>query len=545
MSSTTDELEERIAELEQEYETDHEIGQQNINPLGLDLHNPVFVISAGLILLFVVGSLLMPEAANNALGSTRAWIGLTFDWLFLSSANLFVLAALLLIVLPIGSIRIGGEDAKPSFSLVSWFSMLFAAGMGIGLMFWAVAEPVAYYTDWWGTPLGIEAGSEASRGASLGATMYHWGLHPWAIYAVVGLSLAFFTYNKGLPLTVRSAFYPLLGERIWGPIGHLIDVLAVLATMFGLATSLGLGAQQAAAGISFMFGIDGGLTTQLAIIIGVTVVALISISRGLRGGVRVLSNINLAMAMVFLLFVMLAGGFIAFLNTTGQTLSSYAQYMLPLSNPVGREDSVFYHDWTIFFWAWWISWSPFVGMFIARVSKGRTVRQFVTAVLLVPTGVTVLWMSALGGQGLNQVRDGVGGLADGLGASELALFQMLDALPLTSITATVAIILVLVFFVTSSDSGSLVIDSITSGGKTDAPQAQRLFWATIEGLIAAVLLAVGGAAALQALQAASVSAGLPFVIVLLFMTVSLYKGLYHERSLLKLNQAVAEEAQSN
>ncbi|SIT69107.1 betaine/carnitine transporter, BCCT family [Ectothiorhodosinus mongolicus] len=545
MSSTTDELEEKIAELEQEYETDHEIGEQNINPLGLDLHNPVFVISAGLILLFVVGSLLMPEAANNALGSTRSWIGLTFDWLFLSSANLFVLAALLLIVLPIGSIRIGGEDAKPSFGVLSWFSMLFAAGMGIGLMFWAVAEPVAYYTDWWGTPLGIEAGSEASRGASLGATMYHWGLHPWSIYAVVGLSLAFFTYNKGLPLTVRSAFYPLLGERIWGPIGHVIDVLAVLATMFGLATSLGLGAQQAAAGMSFMFGVDGGLTTQLAIIVGITIVALISISRGLHGGVRVLSNINLGMAMVFLLFVMLAGGFIAFLNTTGETLASYAQYMLPLSNPVGREDSVFYHDWTIFFWAWWISWSPFVGMFIARVSKGRTVRQFVTAVLLVPTGVTVLWMSALGGQGLNQVRDGVGGLADGLGASELALFQMLDALPLTSISATVAIILVLVFFVTSSDSGSLVIDSITSGGKTDSPQAQRLFWATFEGLIAAVLLAVGGAAALQALQAASVSAGLPFVIVLLFMTVSLYKGLYHERSLLKLNQAVADEAQSN
>ena len=542
MNNDVKEIKKEIEKLEEVYQTEHEIGDQNINPLGLDLHNPVFVVSALLIIIFVIGSLLFPEVSNNALTSTRVWIGETFDWLFLSAGTFFVLFCLLLILLPVGKIRIGGEDAKPDFSVISWFSMLFAAGMGIGLMFWAVAEPVGYFTEWFGTPLNIEGGTEEAKAAALGATMYHWGLHPWAVYAVVGLSLAFFTYNKGLPLTIRSAFYPILGERIWGPFGHVIDTLAVLATMFGLATSLGLGAQQAASGLEFLFGIDPGLNTQVAIIIGVTIVALLSIQRGIHGGVKVLSNINLTLAAVLLLFVMVAGGLIAFITNAGTTVSAYAQYILPLSNPVGREDDVFYHSWTIFFWAWWISWSPFVGMFIARVSRGRTVRQFVTAVLLVPTLVTVVWMSAFGGTGVDQAWAGVGALAAGISDSSLALFQMLDNLPFTAITSFLAIVLVLVFFITSSDSGSLVIDSITSGGKTDAPQSQRLFWATFEGIVAGVLLAVGGAAALQALQAGAVSTGLPFLIVLLVMSVSLTMGLFHELKLMKLAKAAEAQA---
>jgi len=539
MSNEIKEIEKEIEKLEEVYETEHEIGEQNINPLGLDLHNPVFVVSALLILLFVLGSLVFPEQASDALTDARVWIGESFHWLFLSAGNIFVLFCLLLILLPVGKIRIGGEDAKPDFSVISWFSMLFAAGMGIGLMFWSVAEPVGYFTEWFGTPLDIAGGTEESRQAALGATMYHWGLHPWAIYAVVGLSLAFFTYNKGLPLTVRSAFYPLLGERVWGPFGHVIDTLAVLATMFGLATSLGFGAQQAAGGLEFLFGIDGGLQTQVAIIIVVTIVALLSVMRGIHGGVRVLSNINLIFAALLLLFVMIAGGLLAFLANAGTTIAGYVQYMLPLSNPVGREDETFYHGWTIFFWAWWISWSPFVGMFIARVSRGRTVRQFVTAVLLVPTVVTVVWMSAFGGAGVDQAREGIGALADGISDSSLALFQMLEHLPFTAITSFLAIALVLVFFITSSDSGSLVIDSITSGGKTDAPQSQRLFWATFEGLVAGVLLAIGGAAALTAMQAGAVSTGLPFVLVLLAMCVSLMMGLFHELRLMKLAKAAA------
>ncbi len=524
-----------VEEIEDLYDTDYEIGQDNITAMGVDLHNPVFPASAGLILLFVILSLIFPDQSNEILNNARVWVGETFDWLFLSAGNIFVLFCLALIILPVGKIRIGGEQATPDFSFPSWLAMLFAAGMGIGLMFWAVAEPVGYFTEWFGTPLNVDGGDAT---ASLGATMYHWGLHPWAIYGVVALSLAFFTYNKGLPLTIRSTFYPLLGDRVWGPFGHTIDTLAVIATLFGLATSLGLGAQQAAGGMSFLFGIDSGLTTQITIIAGVTAVALISVLRGIHGGVRVLSNINMIAAFVLLGFVMVAGGLIAFVQSTGTTLGGYFQYFLPLSNPIGREDDTFYHSWTIFFWAWWISWSPFVGMFIARVSRGRTVREFMTAVLIVPTVVTILWMSAFGGNGINQVVEGVGALAaEGITDSALALFQMLQNLPFTQITSFLAICLVLIFFITSSDSGSLVLDSITAGGKTDAPTFQRVFWVAIEGVIAAVLLAVGGDAALNALQAGAVSTGLPFVIVLLAMCVSLAIGLRHELLLLRYGHA--------
>ena len=517
-----------IEELEKVYETDYQIGQDNIRWLGLDLHNSVFLVSATLILLFVLFSLIAPEVANKNLTATRVWIGENFAWLFLSAGNVFVLFCLSLIFLPYGKIRIGGEGAKPDFSLPSWFAMLFAAGMGIGLMFWSVAEPVGYFTDWGGTPLNI--GSDDAK-VALGATMYHWGLHPWAIYGVVAVALAFFAYNKGLPLTIRSTFYSLLGDRVWGPIGHVIDILAVLATLFGLATSLGIGAQQAAGGMGFLFGISSGLATQIVIISCVTTIALISVLRGIHGGIRVLSNINMVLAMVLLLFVIIAGGLVAFFANFGTTVAGYAQYMLPLSNPVGREDHAFYHGWTIFFWAWWISWSPFVGMFIARVSRGRTVREFLTAVLIVPVVVSTIWMSAFGGSGIDQVKDQVGQLAEGIGEYHLALFQMLENLPFATITSALAVILVLVFFITSSDSGSLVIDSITSGGKTDAPIIQRMFWVIIQGLIAAILLVIGGEAALEAIQAGAVSTGLPFTIVLLLICVSLFKGLAHEKRL--------------
>ncbi|MGM0633674.1 MAG: BCCT family transporter, partial [Pseudomonadota bacterium] len=370
------------------------------------------------------------------------------------------------------------------------------------------------------------------------------GLHPWAIYGVVALSLAFFTYNKGLPLTIRSTFYPLLGERVWGRMGDVIDTVAVLATIFGLATSLGLGAQQAAGGLSFLFNISGGLLTQVLIIISVTGLALISVVRGIDGGVKLLSNINMVFAFLLLFFVILASSLTAFLGNVGTTIAGYAENILPLSNPVGRTDETFYHNWTIFFWAWWISWSPFVGMFIARVSRGRTVRQFLTAVLIVPTVVTIIWMSAFGGSGIDQAADGVGALAEGITDESLALFQMLTELPLSGITSFLGICLVLVFFVTSSDSGSLVIDSITAGGKTTAPVTQRVFWASTQGVIAAVLLTVGGSAALQALQAAAVSTGLPFTLVLLAMCVSLARGLHHERILLQLNEVLEPQSEA-
>lgn len=517
------------------YETEHEVGDHNVEIMGMDLHNPVFFFSSLLIALFVTLTLVFPESAKQTFDATKSWSIDNFDWLFMTGGNLFVIFCLALIVLPLGKIRLGGIDAKADFSVMSWFAMLFAAGMGIGLMFWSVAEPVGYFTNWYGTPLNTPGGTPEAARMAMGATMFHWGLHPWAIYAVVGLSLAFFTFNCNMPLTIRSTFFPLLGERAWGWAGNVIDTLAVLATIFGLATSLGFGAQQAAGGLNFLFDVPNTIGTQIAIIFAVTIVAIFSVVRGLEGGVKILSNINMSLALTLMLFVIFTGSTTLIINGVGRTLISYAENIIPLSNWVGREDKTFYHGWTVFYWAWWISWSPFVGMFIARISRGRTVREFILAVLLVPTLVTTVWMATFGGMGLEQVQNGVGQLAQGIGDSSLALFQMLENLPLSRVTSFLAIVLVLVFFITSSDSGSLVIDSITAGGKIDVPVVQRIFWATMEGVIAAVLLFGGGADALGALQAAAITVGLPFTIVLIIMCFSLFLGLRKEYKMLYQN----------
>jgi BCCT family betaine/carnitine transporter len=511
------------------YETDYRIGQDNIRTWGMDLHNPVFVISALLVLIFVIGTVMFPAGAKEAFDSSKAWSIDNFDWFFLVAGNIFVLFCLTLIFLPVGKIRLGGVDARPEFSNLSWFAMLFSAGMGIGLMFWSVAEPAAYYTDWWGTPLNAAKHTAAGAELAMGATMFHWGLHPWAIYAVVALSLAFFTYNKGLPLTIRSAFFPLIGDRVWGWFGHVIDTVAVMATIFGLATSLGFGAQQAAGGLKYLFDIPNTINVQIAIIIVVTAVAIVSVVRGLDGGVKLLSNLNMVLALILLSFVILVGQGFGIFAGIFDTTAAYVKNLMPLSNWIDREDEKFYHSWTVFYWAWWISWSPFVGMFIARISKGRTVREFLTAVLLIPTLVTIVWMTAFGGTGLGQIGAGVGELAKGISDVSLALFQMLENMPMSTVTSFIGIVLVLVFFVTSSDSGSLVIDSITAGGKLNAPMPQRVFWATMEGLIAGALLFGGGADALGALQAAAITVGLPFAAVLLAMCISLYVGLKHEQ----------------
>ncbi len=515
------------------FTTEHTVGQHNIQKWGFDIHNPVFIVSALLILCFVAGTLLYPLTAKQVFDTSKAWSITHFDWLFMLSANIMVLFCLALMILPLGQLRLGGDQAKPEFSLLSWFSMLFAAGMGIGLMFWSVAEPVAYYTEWYGSPFNVASHTQEAASMAMGATLFHWGLHPWAIYAVVGLSLAYMAHSCDLPLTLRSTFYPILGDSIWGASGHIIDVVAVLATIFGLATSLGFGAQQAASGLYFLFEIPNTITTQIVIIFSVTGVAILSVIRGLDGGVKLLSNFNMGLAVLLLFFVFILGATSLIINGMGSTLLTYIENIIPLSNWVNREDKDFFHGWTVFYWAWWISWSPFVGMFIARISKGRTVRQFVAAVLLVPTIITLIWMAVFGGTGLNQAQDKIGQLANGITDSSLALFQMLENLPFTQITSFVAIVLVLVFFITSSDSGSLVIDSITAGGKLDAPVPQRIFWATTEGVIAAALLYGGGGDALGALQAAAITVGLPFTIVLLVMCLSLYMGLHAEWKQLK------------
>lgn len=506
----------------------YKIGQDNLQKFGLDIHNPVFAISALLILIFVIGTLVSPTNAKEILDTAKWWSINNFDWLFMLSGNFFVIFCLILIILPVGKIRLGGKEAKPEFTNFAWFSMLFAAGMGIGLMYWSVAEPVAYYTGWWHTPLDVIKNTPEAKELAMGATMFHWGLHPWAIYAVVGLSLAFFSYSKNLPLTMRSAFYPILKERVWGWPGHIIDLLAVFATIFGLATSLGLGAQQVSSGLKFLFGIDNGVNTQILIIIGITIFALISVLRGLEGGVKILSKFNILLALFLVLFIIIVGPTLNIITGVGTTLSNYASNIIDLSGFIGREDSEWFHGWTVFYWAWWIAWSPFVGMFIARVSKGRTVREFIIAVLVIPTIVTSIWMSTFGLTALDQVIGNVGALKDGLTDKSLAMFQMLESLPFSTITSGIAIFLVIVFFVTSSDSGSLVIDSITAGGKIDAPAKQRAFWAILEGLVAIALLYVGGSEALSALQAGSITTALPFTFILLAMCYSLYIGLNSE-----------------
>ncbi len=522
-------------------ETEYEIGQDNltprIGPFELDIHNPVFLISGLTIVGFVFLTLAFQQSVGPLFGDLRAWLTSTFDWFFLLAGNVFVLLCLFLIVSPYGKVRIGGRDATPDYSYSGWFAMLFAAGMGIGLMFYGVSEPISHYTsslggtvveggvrtDW--APLGAAAGdpAEAHR-LGMAATIFHWGLHPWAIYAVVALSLALFSYNKGLPLTIRSAFYPIFGERIWGWIGHIIDILAVFATLFGLATSLGIGARQANAGFNFLFGLPVSNTSMVVLICAITGLALLSVVAGLDAGVKRLSEINMVLAALLLLFIVLVGPTIAILTGFFSNLVAYAEYLPALSNPFGRTDANFSQGWTSFYWAWWISWSPFVGMFIARVSRGRTVREFIVCVLLIPSLVSVFWMTAFGGTAIHQIVDqGYTAVQDA--ALELKLFQMLAFLPLTEITSFLGIALVIVFFVTSSDSGSLVIDTITAGGKVNAPVSQRVFWASFEGLVAIALLLGGG---LTALQAMAVSTGFPFAIVLLLAAYATVKGLASE-----------------
>ncbi|WP_273994535.1 BCCT family transporter [Vibrio parahaemolyticus] len=522
-------------------DTDYQIGQDNValkvGPFGLDIHNRVFAISGMAIVLFVVATLTFRQQVEPFFAGLRAWLVSNLDWFFLASGNVFVIVCLVLIVTPLGRVRIGGTEATPDYSYAGWLAMLFAAGMGIGLVFFGVSEPMSHFssalggvniengvrTDW--APLdGAVGDTDAASALGMAATIYHWALHPWSIYALLALGLAIFSFNKGLPLTMRSIFYPLFGERVWGWVGHIIDILAVVATVFGLATSLGYGASQAATGLNFLFGVPMTDTTQVVLIVVITALALISVVAGLDSGVKRLSEINMILAAMLLFFVIIVGPTMAILTGFFDNIASYITNIPALSKPFEREDVNYSQGWTAFYWAWWISWSPFVGMFIARVSRGRSVREFIICVILIPSTVCVLWMTAFGGTAISQyVNDGYEAVFNA--ELPLKLFAMLDVMPFAEITSVVGIILVVVFFITSSDSGSLVIDTIAAGGKVDAPTPQRVFWCTFEGLVAIALMLGGGLAAAQAM---AVTTGLPFTIVLLVATVSLIKGLMDE-----------------
>ncbi len=507
----------------------HKPGENNWSGFGFDLHPQVSLTAAGLVAAFILLTVLFREQSAALFQSLLNGIGNTFGWLYILAANFFVIVMLLIAASDYGKIRIGGPDALPEFSTPSWYAMLISAGMGIGLMFWSVAEPVFHYLA--PSPM-FDVAPETAQSAqvALGLTYYHWGIHPWGIYALVGLSLAFFAYNRGLPLTIRSIFYPLLGDRIYGFWGNLIDVLSVLATLFGLATSLGLGVKQVSSGLNYLFGFP--TTTGFAVLlIGViTFFAVLSIATGLDKGVKILSSANMMMAGLFMIFLLAVGPTVYILKAFTQNIGFYIQNLPQLSFWVetyyGAEGSNWQNPWTIFYWGWWISWSPFVGMFIARISKGRTVREFILGVMVFPTLLSFLWMSSFGGSAIWLQITGGADIASAVKADvSTALFVMLESFPLTQVTSSIGILLVVVFFVTSSDSGSLVVDHLTSGGKLDSPVPQRIFWGVVEGFCASALLMGGG---LIALQSASIATGLPFTVVLLIMCYSLYRGLQEE-----------------
>ena len=493
---------------------------------GLEIYlTPVFVISGITIVAFVVGALVFRETATEVFKETREWLTVNLDWFFILAANLVVLFCLYVAISPLGKVRLGGKDEKPEYSNATWLAMLFAAGVGIGLLFFGVAEPVYYFRN---PPLGIAPGTDEAAITGIAATAFHWGLHGWAIYGVVGLALGYFAYNRGLPMTIRSAFHPLLGDRVWGWPGHVIDTFAIFAGLFGLATSLGLGVQQVTSGFNYLFGIPANDTTMVVLIVAITAIALTSVLTGINVGIKRLSQFNVILAMLLLLAVILLGPTGYAISSIVAGIGGYLSKTVPLSNWIGREDTGFVQDWTTFYFAWWFAWAPFVGTFIARVSKGRTVREFVAFVLLLPTLLCLLWFGAFGGTAFHQhIVEGYTGVTANVEAwkLEIALFKMLDKLPLSTLLSSVAMLLTIVFFVTSSDSGSLIIDTIAAGGRIDAPVAQRVFWCVIEGLVAIALLLGGG---LEALQAASLATGLPFVIVLLAMAFCVWKGLRSE-----------------
>ncbi|MEO0989131.1 MAG: BCCT family transporter [Cyanobacteria bacterium J06639_14] len=509
-------------------------GDRNISGYGFDFHPEVFIVSAGIISLFVLVTLVFREPAENAFGAIQSFIAEGMGWFLILAVSVYLGVAILLAFSKFGKIRLGGQNAKPEFPTFAWIAMLISAGMGIGLMFWSVAEPIYHFQDPPAVIGAIEPMSQDAAQQALGITFFHWGLHAWGIYAIVGLSLAFFTYNWGLPLTIRSVFYPILGDRIYGWAGNAIDILAVASTLFGLATSLGFGVQQVNAGFNFLVGLPISTPVQVGLIAIITGFATASVVSGLDSGVRRLSELNMMLAAIFMTFVLVVGPTLFILGTFVQVTGYYVASLPTLSFWTETfKDNAWQNSWTVFYWGWWISWSPFVGIFIARVSKGRTVREFVLGVLLLPSILTFLWMSVFGGTAmameLSEGAQGVISTAVGENVAT-ALFVMMQQLPLTAITSFVGIVLVVIFFVTSSDSGSLVVDSLTSGGKLESPVPQRVFWAVIEGLVAAVLLLGGG---LQALQTASITTGLPFAVVLLVMCYSLYRGLNQELAMIE------------
>lgn len=490
-------------------------------PAKFIINPPVFFGSIIIIGLFLAVGVIVPDQAAAIFAALQKNILSNFGWFYLLVVGIFLASVLLLSLGRYGRLKLGPDDSTPDFSFMSWIAMLFAAGMGIGLMYYAVGEPMSHFMA---PPTAEPRSIEATRQA-MAVTFFHWGIHAWAIYAVVGLSLAYFGYRYNLPLTIRSGLYPLLKERINGPVGHAVDIFAIVGTMFGIATSLGLGVSQINAGLNYLTGVPIGLEVQLPLILVITGLATISVITGLDKGVRILSEVNLLIAILLMLFVLVVGPTAQLFRDFVQNIGLYLDSLvLRTFNIYAYQPTPWIDDWTLFYWAWWISWSPFVGMFIARISRGRTVREFVTAVLFIPAGFTFFWMTVFGNSAI--LIDTT--IANGKLGAEIAadvsvgLFHFFEYLPWTTLTSTLAVLLVAIFFITSSDSGSLVVDSIAAGGETETTTSQRVFWCALEGIVAASLLVAGG---LGALQSVTIASALPFSIVILVLVWSLFKGM--------------------
>ncbi|MDR4125204.1 BCCT family transporter [Yanghanlia caeni] len=485
------------------------------------INKPVFFTSGAFILGLLAFAAIAPNALQRLFSAVQAWIFSNASWFYMLAVAVILLATVYAALSRYGEIKLGPDHSEPDFRDITWYSMLFAAGMGIGLMFFGVAEPVMHFLE---PPVG-EGGTVQAARQAMGITFFHWGLHAWAVYAMVALILAYFAFRHGLPLTLRSALYPMLGERIYGPIGHAVDIFAIIGTVFGVATSLGLGVAQINTGLNYLFDLPVGVNTQIALIVVACGLATLSAASGLDRGIKTLSELNMALAVLLMLFVLFAGPTIFLMQTlvenTGYYLSGIVQRTF---NLYAYQPSDWIGGWTVFYWGWWISWSPFVGVFIARISRGRTIRQFVGGVLLVPTGFTFMWMTVFGDTAIHFIMsEGMTSLGETVQAdTTVALFVFLEQLSWPVVTCTIAIAMVVVFFVTSADSGALVVDQLAAGGAVNAPVWQRIFWSVLMGAVAIVLLLADG---LTALQTATIATALPFSLILLVAMWGLFQAL--------------------
>ena len=507
------------------------------------VNRPVFIASALLIVGFIVFGSLFGELAGEVFSQLQSFITHRFRWLFIILMNVTVVFSLYIALSRYGDIRLGHQTEHPEYSLLSWFGMLFSAGIGIGLLYWGTAEPLYHFMS---PPMGQAETVEAAKQA-MSISFLHWGIHAWALYCVVALSLAYFHYRRGLPLSIRSVLYPLIGQKIYGKWGHVVDTLAVFGTMFGVVTSLGLGAMQINAGFSNVFGIPNNVPVQLCLIAIITAMATLSVMMGLDKGIKRLSDINIVLTVLLLGFMLFFGPTQFIIDSFIENIGNYVSQLIPLgfwSEAYSNTD--WQANWTIFYWAWWVSWSPFVGIFVARISRGRTIREFIFGVLFIPMLLLFFWFTTFGGSAVHMELMGNYGLIEAVKADYgSAIFKLIEYYPLTKPLTLVIVVMIMLWFVTSSDSASFVIDMLTAGGDTNPPKIQRLFWALSQGVIAAVLLVAGG---LSALQAVAIIAGFPFAIVVFVMMYCLWRGLTRDRLTLYRNQQwyiTAESAEHN